>query len=1073
MIDWSILSKKYGKAGAGEKFEKLALYYVQDVYSEYTWIATDKIGDNNRDAHLGEGVEYDIWEEAKYKGKNYKIRRQDLDTTILSGIINGRVRMIIFVSNALIPEQLYDRVYITSKMKGIEVTFALESQLESWLILNPDVYKDIFDEEIHETSKKEMIHEIRKIYIYDTSTTDFSILPTNTELLIGEKYILYVSIYSTHVGHATLNINNSFPFFILEDENFDRNDNIVINEGITNLSFLVQANKEFCNCISIRINIDGKPFFGTTQHILIQPTYTLPIVYSSQLKQINDIEKVIKPLTNVSATYIITVFAESGMGKSYLLRSIYLDYIFKRDIVKIDFERSEINNLNYMLLCKIILYMNFGNIFLFSNTNSKSERNMLKTVLNVSSLGNSLSNSDLDELIEGCAHVENAMRIVNKLLAQSQRNNQNIIISNINSKINKLLLLDDVQFLNTSQQAMIKLLCDQAKIIKKNITIILVGTKGKFKNNNQERSFVELTTNQFQLSGLSYDDKVKSITNIAPNVLDGSLDIIDAIIPNNPLLAHEIIQNLFVLNKVSNLMDFITNYNSCVDGNIILEDKFTSCISLFNILDIIYLFKLGVSYNAIVVFFSNDSIKTDIQFLEKNRLIHRANSVLKPFHDIYIAAYKKLRKGKIFNKNTGLFLEFLLSYNKCVDRNLILSYLIRCGKQFFIKHKEEINNIITTNIHNTNFGIALYYCEYYYHSLKNRKNKKYTKKELYFLYLYADCLVHCGRNGEAEEKFQWICKITDSESFEHIESGVSLLNQWFWHNKFENIIADSYLLQKKAESLLKTGLHGERLFRIRKAIDSCYNRRMVTQLILEFYDDAKTTYKIRAKRIKEIHQESNIKNVLSTLIMDYARGTTYVNISKSLRLMKIAQKFFRMNIELQYRRFLLCNIDYQVMLCISSYTFNEKEIKEEIQKLKQGGFYSEYFKSILKYYACKIVCESYCLYNNGIKSSHSSTIDKAQNAIHNCLIDINLTPTFREKYLYNILMAYIYIVNNKYDDAKNCLIDARSFMSNAGESHLRSICHNIDNVYSITRIRWCVNTEELYKDCYYLDSRYW
>ena len=72
----------------------------------------------------------------------------------------------------------------------------------------------------------------------------------------------------------------------------------------------------------------------------------------------------------------------------------------------------------------------------------------------------------------------------------------------------------------------------------------------KFKNNNQERSFVELTTNQFQLSGLSYDDKVKSITNIAPNVLDGSLDIIDAIIPNNPLLAHEIIQNLFVLNKL-------------------------------------------------------------------------------------------------------------------------------------------------------------------------------------------------------------------------------------------------------------------------------------------------------------------------------------------------------------------------------------------------------------------------------------------------------------------------------------------------------------------------------------------
>lgn len=221
MIDWTILSKKFDRLGASKKFEQLALYYVGDVFSEYTWIPTKTTVDENKDAHLGKGTEFDIWEEAKFKGKNYKIRRQDLDTTILSGILQGNVRMIVFVSNALVPESLYSRADITAKMKGIEVTYVLDAQLESWLINHPDIYNDIFEEKITIKASFCPIQEVNNVFIYDTTSTEFKSLSENTELVVGEKYILSLAISSSVENSiADVSLNDTAPFRILESPAF-------------------------------------------------------------------------------------------------------------------------------------------------------------------------------------------------------------------------------------------------------------------------------------------------------------------------------------------------------------------------------------------------------------------------------------------------------------------------------------------------------------------------------------------------------------------------------------------------------------------------------------------------------------------------------------------------------------------------------------------------------------------------------------------------------------------------------------------------------------------------------------
>lgn len=1076
MIDWTILSRKFKRLGAANKFEVLALKYVSDVYSEYTWIPTQTTVDENKDAHLGKGTEFDIWEEAKFKGKNYKIRRQDLDTTILSGLLQGNVRMIVFVSNALVPEHLYSRADVTAKMKGIEITYVLDAQLESWLINHPDVYNDIFEEKITIKESSCPTQEVHKVFIFDTISTEFKSLSENTELIVGEKYILSLTISSSVENSvADVALNNTAPFRILKSPAFSCSNGIVLTKGMNVVELLVEAISEYNNRVSVRINIDGKPYFGITQHLLIQGNNNLQIVYSKQIEILHRIKSFVNSNNTTNSAFVFTIFAESGMGKSYILNSIYLDYLFKRDIVSIDFEMVAINNSNYQLLCKVLLYLNFGNIFLYSDINNEEDRNKLKVMVEGAKLNNCLLKQDLQNLVDGCYDIAIAMNIIKHLVLKCRRNNDYTIVSVANGKTSKLLLLDDIQYLNDLQYELISIICNQCEKLNKRITLILSGTKDKFETLAQEQAFKNLSVNLFCLEGLTPFDKFASIKNIICEVEDSDLDIIDSIIPNSPLLAHEVICNLKMMDSTSNLLQLIENYNNGIEGNAIFQNKFISLKKQeIELLDIIYMFKLGIYFGDIITYFNSKTIniKPSIEKLEKSRLIIKKEGKVKPYHDYCTASYLKYRNNKMFNGKTADFLEFLLKHNG-IDENLVISNLIKCGKRYYKKYKKRIDNIILSSIHSSNFGTALYYCEYYYNYLINRSSNSYSKEELYLLYLYADCLVHCGKNDEAEKLFEWLCEISNPNTIEYIEAKASLLNQWFWHLKIDRLIADSCILQAQTEKLLSSNLNAEDYIRISKAEETCHNRRMVTQLLLDQYDDAYFTYKNRIVDTCKRLDRMSFRKESATIIMDYARGISYHNPQKAYKIMNVAKKFFNDNFYVQYRRALLCNIDFIVLSCINNIKWKEEKFQELLISLKKEKFYFEYFKAILKYYACKIIDESKLLEASRINNYKTTTVQNFYNEIHKCMIEINNTPEYREKYLYNILIAYVHILNKQFDKAKDCLNQAYEFISKAGSSYLRSINHNIDNIYSIKSINWCLEDTELNSNCYYLDSRFW
>jgi len=1080
MIKWSLLSEKFGIQGGARKFEKLALMYVRDVYNQYNWQATPNGPDGNKDGHLGKGSEFDVWEEAKFRSDS--LRRQDLDPTILSGLIQGNVRLIIFVSNAHLPEQLLSRSIIGARIKGIEVSCVLGKQLESWLFRHPECYKTIFENNLPERDDNDHLVEIYESSFFDTFSTDFNPFNVRTEMFVGEEYLLSITIYSSCLGTAILITDEYTPFILVKHPNFDNPDCLCINEGINVFSVLIRADKIVTGGISLRFEINSEPYFHITKEVIIQQSTTLGITYAQQLETTNAIKAIIDFQSSDSAQYIITLFAESGMGKSYVLKSIYTEYVLKRDMTIVCFESHRQNNINNLFLCRIILFFNYGNIFWGEHIKTAEEIVNFKCSALVRNTSALFDNNLLSELIDGCFDARIAACVIEKMFTKSKREKNMLVGGRSKSRIGRILLLDDFQYLDKKQAEFVFLLCRQLIDVKNNCVVVISATEGKFRDKKTEACFHELTPNIFSLHGLKRKDKTATLNSYFNLPLSVAEAIAQIILPNSPLLSSEILRIIRSKNpKSGEGISVLSAYTSHTYSNVILQNRFVDLKEQFYLLDILYRFKRGINNSFLYRYdkFEKSKLESDIQILIGRGLIKKDNNCLLPYHDYYILSYKQLRKKMFFNRAVGRYINYLLRFpnsSMYFDENQLLSQLIRCGKNYFKLFEMKIKEQVKLNIYATNFGTALYYCEYYYEILEHKDPATYTSEELYFLYLHAYCLVHCGKNGIAEQILEKVFSFSKPDSIEGIEAGAELLNQQFWNMNLDMLINNSYIIQMNAEHILKKELATEEKQRMRKAQSVCHNRRMVTQLLLEQYADARETYRTRLTMIARELSRDEFKPNAATLIMDYSRGIIHKSPKDALRLINIALRFFECYADEHIRRILICKIDLLVFHSITGTKIDEVQFRTLIKKLLDGQFYSESFKALLKYHACKIIETSKCL--EQLMSSDSNrlsniTIDAAEKEIYSFSLETGIIPSQREKFLFDNLMAYIHVKNGKLLKAIDCLDSICMYVSRAGESYRLIAHHNRSNISSIIKIAWCTDGMVLEQDTFCLDCRFW
>lgn len=1088
MIDWKYLITKYGSTETPHKFEEIALAYVQDLYPQYTWYPTGKTRDGNKDAqrkevYWGEDNSFDVWEEAKFKESGRALRRQDIDPTILSGLIQGNVRLIVFVTNTRVPDELLDRAILGARIKGMKVSCVLADQLESWLILNPSIYAKYWDDHAIEHQATAEVVWVQNVSFFDMVSNDFRSFSARKVMLIGDIYLLTVSISSNIKANARLSTTDDFPFEIVKHPNYDDPDHLSLECGLSTFALILKAKCAFSGGVNLQFKINGRQYSRVTQEIEIVAGFPVKVVYAQQFQIINKIKSFIDMLPDGTAGSLITIYAGSGMGKSFMLKSIYETFCLKRDMTIVSFESDRNALTNYLLLCRIVLFLCYGNIFWDRSSWSHKELDRQKTLAIQKNTRDLFDDASLGSLFDGCFDAGIAKNVVEQLTKRRRKTHS--LIHTRAALAGKILLLDDFQYLNKLQAEFVYRVIEDLDLYQSDCVMIISATKERFSDRQAETRFMKLSPNAFELNGLTHNDMAETLGvyfQLSPMALRRAAI---KILSPSPLLTCELLRTLReeVGESSDNIFHIICAYSASKGQTQILKNRFAGLQNQYYLLDILYRFKKGISKKILINFrgFGNRPVQADLTLLFAKNLIIFQDGLIFPYHDYYIRSYTQLRKTRYFNALTGQFLSYLLNipdYAELFDPDHILSMLIECGKKYLQMYEKKIKELIHHYMQATQFGAALHYCSCYYRIVEGRTPDTYTREEFYYLFSYAYCLVHCGDQVLANQLLEMIYTFANEDVPEKYSAGAELLNQHFWALKPAGMIESSLLIQSGAAHMLQSKHRsGYDMSRVEQAYDVCFNRRMVTYLLLDQWENGRITYAQRLKILSEKFQGDDFRSNSATLIMDYARGISFSAPKRAQHLFKTALDFFSCRAENHYRRILLCKMDYLVSRCVNGDVEAFWDMEPLIGDLLQGGFSSEYFKAVLKRCACRAVFLSQETSNSTLEVSPLPAgilrRDDDMEEISNALLESGLQPNERDSFLLYNLTAYFLIRDGKSEKAAKYLQKVDFYVRQAGNSYRKIVRHNLRHIDKISRIIWCTKDTPFASDTFLLDCRFW
>lgn len=199
-------------------FERLALTFAKSQFKNPSWKKTNETRDGNKDAiayvfgyksHEMEQAQW--WMEAKYSTEQTIVTRYRLDATIVSAILQGNVKKIIFITNiAIRAKTIIDiRNALTKATSCQDVVFCTKPILENWLCGNSLIYQEFFPPlAIGDILKRtESLYLTQEIAFYPLSSNSIVFAEPCKVLYCNNHYIGHFSVYCEDNRTVTLKKN--------------------------------------------------------------------------------------------------------------------------------------------------------------------------------------------------------------------------------------------------------------------------------------------------------------------------------------------------------------------------------------------------------------------------------------------------------------------------------------------------------------------------------------------------------------------------------------------------------------------------------------------------------------------------------------------------------------------------------------------------------------------------------------------------------------------------------------------------------------------------------------------------
>lgn len=869
------------------QFEDIACRYAQDIHADFTWIPTQKTHDGNKDGAFESEIRslniiYKGWYEAKYTKKlKSSISKSHMDSTLVSGILDGSVVYILFITNGRIHRKFRRRAKAMLTPYRIQVDFVEGDILEEWLARKSEVNNLYFGDGDAENITTEIKIEVDDLCFFDAVMTPATLISPIRSLIVENEYYLYVSIRSNISAWINIHICNECLIQIPKKNNENE---LQIHPGFN--SFFIKCYAK--HLYKGEFQIDIRQDFERISHKIlsdfsIEKDYEPCILYGTQTSIIQEIYNY--TVINNSSGNILAVEGEAGTGKSYLLKRLLQNITDKNNDILI-IQLSDKDAENACALCKLILFLNFGNLYMMS---AEAFSELIKNSVN-------LPLELYHNLREGVNNQIIALETINTL-SQIIENPCYALLLNTSLYLNKstsYIIIDDFHKISPQISTLCRLLLNEFTKKTQNQIMILGYRPEEFNDAESEPFIRENCDKRWRLNSLSNKDINNSIeknTNkdIAKLALlfDKPVNILHLSLLIKKLIEKSIIN----MSPEMQVIGFDTCYKETnIQNSLCVKSKIRNC-KYKELLFLIYKIESGISVHIIESFYGTDC-RNEILYLKNENFIKQEGLLLKPFHDVYLYAFHDLYINEEFNDVLVRFLEFCIDYipeQPDIQSN-ILALLLSAHRMLPSNVIESMKKSCISYYETSKYIAAKVLAKALLPDLDTIDLREISTEDIQILYIYAMSIKYSQAHEGSNKYLSLICDIgklnfLDSNHLGYVYEAYSeLLNNTIWMmNKKESQKHITYL-----ENLFKTPPSATDSTNKVNAYLNLLNRKFLYSSVFLNDEDSEDLYDQALTESKRL----NRKDYEGYAMMDKAKNMLISDPKKALPLLEKAYEIF-------------------------------------------------------------------------------------------------------------------------------------------------------------------------------------
>lgn len=1053
MLNWEklyILNENNKKAGT--VFEKLVLNYLSSAYRKYSWKNTKSSWDNNRD--FISLILDNIWGEAKYKKDSSSLGKKDIDPTMMSGFLDGKIELVFIITNGQIPSTINTRINEIGKKCGFTVVCITQVQLEYWLIAHPEQYLDFFGEPLPDVSQTAAF-SIENVRLENQLDVNFESSYIQPEFIVDSICNLCITFSCNTDLECIIVEKEEYPFQFIESPE------AIISPGVQQKNFPIKLTHVSNEPIVLEFkNIDNTVLFYALD-IKIVHNQNPPLIYAQQESIKIEICHAINTLPNTNDNHTFGICGVFGYGKTFLMREMANDLSFFHVVSVLQCEASDFSSLNSMKLCQMIMYFNYGDTYQDAEHTGETKK-YYKYMLIKKNHNSIIENNMLADIFEGCFDRIIAQNVIEKLSTVNS-----VVIKKSHFARRHILFVDDVNLFSEVELNVFKMIVRQLKRSSNNSVLVF---------SSETPIFDESEIASEKLNGLSPDD----IRSCLKKNLDiwqyNAFSSKSAEMPRYPKMISEIINyiknNTTTNLSLKNINTYITNLNNSKLSNIqfdLTDDEKT-------VLELIYNFSRGIGERLLRIVGIKEEILESLY--NKGYILYFKQRYM-PCIDYLQYVYKNRQKNVLPNEQLVKYLRSLLSkayMDPAFDVFQAQALFIQCNRELYLQVKKTYKAKMVEYIKAGNYKAAMLYGEIFCFDIL--KNNRYCQEtELDALFYYGIALTHSDSQRRAIDIFTYVKNHSEKNSLTYFKASAELLNNRYSRFQINGILPEAIALKHDIYTALSRNPDENALetYQLRIAYSTCMNRMMMIYFLEDNKEKALETYDEFCQHhltLSSCSFSCKYDSMLHEWEMDCARGLTAYNIQDSIRLNQQCCDCFLENID--NRRKILCKIDRLFFEAVLNNNYDDTiiELIKYQKELSVKGIVSEEMKTSIRITYCRLMKYA-CIPEFEDVSLLASFVDEIYAEIFSTQLESHIITQGRTAYLLNNLLAILHIIKNDINAAAEMLQYSGQLIQECGAKYRQITEHNYNHLNEIKKIKWYFYNDIMNNDTYYLDVRVW